>query len=621
MIELQEAFYENFLGIREGQTLPLLHQGLTLIDGRNGTAKSTLPDGITWCFFGKTIRNLSNADKVVNRFAGKDCCVRVPFKVEDVPYVITRYRKHSKYKNRVIIEANGSDITLKDNPNEQIEKLLGGVDFKTFVRTLIFTKRDTPSLASLKDEQQKQLFEKIVGVDQLYEAYKKAKESAKQTRISIDAADHDMVTLRAELQRLDGIVKSLDKAHADFEVQKKERVQELKDRIVELESRAKSVEKTQVAIDDLEALSEQRELRVKKLRKRLKSTKEDVTKAENLRSMHSTTKMLTERQVVSLEEEVSGLFQLSNCPTCKQPLTKDHENTRKKQLAELKKRWEEETRTFTVSHNAMLAAQKKHTLIQEKFHKAQKALMAVESKLEAVRETVEKAAKQQESAEAELQTFRDRLVKAQTTQWGEVKTLKTTRDDMHRKQEELNEMEVSKRKHVKRLRYFDFWVQGFGRAGIPSDVINTVLPFLTQKTQQYLNRIADGKFKISFSTKKQLASGEERDAFTTKVVNKYGAGDYDGNSVGELGVVDLAITLAYQSLQELREHTRINVSFWDEVFDGADETSADSIVDLMSELSQKKDSLFVISHNSGLKASFPHVITMKKVGKTSRIVL
>lgn len=148
-----------------------------------------------------------------------------------------------------------------------------------------------------------------------------------------------------------------------------------------------------------------------------------------------------------------------------------------------------------------------------------------------------------------------------------------------------------------------------------------MLPFLTQKTQQYLNRIADGKFKISFSTKKQLANGEERDAFTTKVVNKYGAGDYDGNSVGELGVVDLAITLAYQSLQELREHTRINVSFWDEVFDGADENSADSIVDLMSELSQKKDSLFVISHNSGLKASFPHVITMKKVGKTSRIVL
>ena len=72
-MRIETVKIENFLGISEAE-LSLDNRGLLLIQGENrddpsaksnGAGKSTIPDAISWCLFGKTARGVSS-DDVIN---------------------------------------------------------------------------------------------------------------------------------------------------------------------------------------------------------------------------------------------------------------------------------------------------------------------------------------------------------------------------------------------------------------------------------------------------------------------------------------------------------------------------------------------------------------------------
>ncbi|KAI1802666.1 P-loop containing nucleoside triphosphate hydrolase protein [Daldinia bambusicola] len=161
----------NFLGVQG--TLQLQFQrhfqlGMNFIVGKNGSGKSTIIEAIVWSQFGQCIRDGLGVNDVVNDIVGKDCNVRLTF---DNGYSISRFRKHSKYSNRVIVEKDGVVQPQFEGPSTRssqasINELLG-MDFDTFIRTILLGNESTRSFLSASPLQRRQLTEAALGLEVL----------------------------------------------------------------------------------------------------------------------------------------------------------------------------------------------------------------------------------------------------------------------------------------------------------------------------------------------------------------------------------------------------------------------------------------------------------------------
>ncbi|KAI1469642.1 P-loop containing nucleoside triphosphate hydrolase protein [Daldinia caldariorum] len=161
----------NFLGVQG--TLQLQFQrhfqlGMNFIVGKNGSGKSTIIEAIVWSQFGQCIREGLGVNDVVNDIVGKDCNVRLTF---DNGYSISRFRKHSKYNNRVIVEKDGVVQPQFEGPSTRssqasINELLG-MDFDTFIRTILLGNESTRSFLSASPLQRRQLTEAALGLEVL----------------------------------------------------------------------------------------------------------------------------------------------------------------------------------------------------------------------------------------------------------------------------------------------------------------------------------------------------------------------------------------------------------------------------------------------------------------------
>lgn len=110
----------NFLSFGDA-TIDLTDKGYCLICGKNnnpsdralsnGSGKSTIISGISYCLTGQTIQGIKS--NIVNKFTSGGCFVSLDFNVDNDNYIITRYKDHEKYKTDLKIFKNGEDISGK----------------------------------------------------------------------------------------------------------------------------------------------------------------------------------------------------------------------------------------------------------------------------------------------------------------------------------------------------------------------------------------------------------------------------------------------------------------------------------------------------------------------------
>ncbi|RYP82218.1 hypothetical protein DL769_001712 [Monosporascus sp. CRB-8-3] len=161
----------NFLSVQGTLRLDFKLQfrpGINFIVGHNGAGKSTIIEAVTWCQFGQCIRGGLGVNDAVNDVVKKNCSVRLTFANG---YTISRYRKHKEFRNRVIVERNGVIQTQFEGPDAKstqasINNLLG-VDFSTFVRTVVLGNESAASFLSSTQLQKRQLIETVLGLEAL----------------------------------------------------------------------------------------------------------------------------------------------------------------------------------------------------------------------------------------------------------------------------------------------------------------------------------------------------------------------------------------------------------------------------------------------------------------------
>ena len=195
-ITLQNITLRNFLSIGAvTQAVDFDKKDLTLILGenldlggdgaRNGTGKTTLIQGLSYALFGTPINNIRK-DNLVNRTNGKGMLVTLTFNVNGTNYKIERGRKPNVLKFYVNdVQAKASEDQQGENKETQaaIEKVIN-MTHDMFRHIVVLNTYSEPFLA-LKNNEQKDIIEQLMGITLLSEKAEVIKEMIRNSKDAI----------------------------------------------------------------------------------------------------------------------------------------------------------------------------------------------------------------------------------------------------------------------------------------------------------------------------------------------------------------------------------------------------------------------------------------------------
>ena len=660
--------------------LNLSNRGLVLVEGvnedssaadSNGAGKSTLFEAIVWCLYGKTIRGLSG-DEIVKK---KNCQVRLELIDEDSTFVITRFRKHKTYKNDLFITINNKDIreSTTKTTQEQIDNIMG-MDFVTCCQSLVFGQGQVLKFALATDAEKKKILDNIVSIydfdDFLGTTKKKVTElSVELTTVSTTLNNWGDKSLTAQEDLEDLQSKSADYENVQrskiFQIARKVKDEQDVQRAQEEESNKEIVRLQEL----VRTLKEEAIQQTNKVTKSIsdksaevtKWTKELVTYETNITGWNTQLDALNTQRgenkskcieakhdLVQYEGRLKDLQSKKllgqECPECgrvvKEADIQKFSNRIIPKIENLKQtitnlsleravidkqiktahdgKTSNETVKKAAETNVLSLTQEISSLTTQKESYSQ-----VDSDIVGHKKTIEYHETQKVTS---FKQATDRVVEYEKEAI-EVKKETSPYRELIQKQDKVlinldkqfSDLQGQQTKLQTDLKYFEFWITGFGNRGLKSFIFDAVTPYLTERANHYSRLLTGGEIEIDFATTSKIKSGESREKFSVNIVNHGGSSLYEGNSGGEKGKIDLCISLALQDLVASRSKKSFNVLFMDEVFANIDERGVESIMDLLNEKGKERESIFVITHLPVLKSCFNSVITVKKKNGVSQI--
>ena len=245
MIQIKDLTVKNFMSVGNAtQAINFDRQDLTLVLGenidlggdgsRNGTGKTTIINALSYALYGEALTNIRR-DNLINKTNSKGMMVSLDFCVGEQCYRIERGRKPNVLKFYINdSEQEADDYAQGDSRETQgaILKLL--CMSHTMFKHLVALNTYTEPFLSLKQNDQREIIEQLLGITQLSERADKIKELSKRTR---DDIKQEEMTIKALQTANDKIG---------------EQVQALKRRqTLWMNKKAEDVKKFETAIEDL----------------------------------------------------------------------------------------------------------------------------------------------------------------------------------------------------------------------------------------------------------------------------------------------------------------------------------------------------------------------------------
>lgn len=607
-----ELRIENFLSFGCSDNISLEKCGLTLIDGENrddpsarsnGAGKSTIVEALVWCLYGITLRGYEG-DDVINRQVGDNCLVSVVLREDDKTWVVTRTRRHHTYKTGLRLFHGVDDISGPSvaATQEMIDKLLG-MTAVSFLNSVVFGQSDAYRFSTLTDRQQKEVFDEMLGLAQYTRAYEQARDESRTLRTNVETLTREQARVWADITEAQREVRDFEERAENFVRDRTARAEKQRTRIAEVVKRINAVkevepEEIRSRVEDVKASVASVETRIKERMKVILNWTSTLAKLEGVKEQLAKT--------IARYTKLDG-----ECPTCGQEVTAAMKEAH---LAELMPKLVGAEQSILDGRAEQQAVEEAQAADERNLARLRRNLATIESELA--------TAEASRGLLPTLCTERDRLreqlaaIRSEESPYAELldrarRRLKSLRSEHKRIQEELASNKL-------KLSYYDFWIEAFGAKGVRSLLIDTALPLLNTKAQEYAQTLTDGAFTIEFKTQSSLKSGKTVERFEVNVTNAHGAASYRGCSAGERAKVDLIVGLALQALVGVRG-SGVNVVFFDEPFEGLDDTAVDRVATLLSDAFAAYESVFVITHNEVLKSYFPNVWTIIKEGSISRV--
>ena len=220
MITLKNITLRNFLSIGQvTQAVDFDKKDLTLILGenldlggdgaRNGTGKTTLIQGLSYALFGVPINDIRK-DNLVNRTNGKAMMVTLEFNVNGTEYKIERGRKPNILKFYVNnVQEKASEDQQGENKETQaaIERVLNMTP-EMFRHIVVLNTYSQPFLA-LKNNEQKDIIEQLLGITLLSEKADVVKELIRNSKDEIQSEEFRVKAIEEANKRVKEQIEAL----------------------------------------------------------------------------------------------------------------------------------------------------------------------------------------------------------------------------------------------------------------------------------------------------------------------------------------------------------------------------------------------------------------------------
>ena len=243
-LEFQSISIRNFLSFGNiPQTIELNNKQYEIIVGlnkdksdsnsdRNGAGKSSIFEAIHYALFGKSIGNKVNLGNLINNINKKNMVVSLKFKKNDVNYEIIRGRSPSILK----FLKNGDDIIIDESQGDsretqkEIEKVLGMNE--DVYNQIVCLSCKVPVFLDQSTTNQKNIIEKILGIDVISKKINSLKELIKNTKNELNNEQFKITTIKTQN---DNLLSSINKQYEDMNNDKNAWYEDIKNKISQTE--------------------------------------------------------------------------------------------------------------------------------------------------------------------------------------------------------------------------------------------------------------------------------------------------------------------------------------------------------------------------------------------------
>lgn len=634
---------QNVLTIGKA-SIDLADRGLILIQGENiddssalsnGAGKSSIVDGFCWVLFGITARGISG-DAVVNRTAKKNAVGSVTLQDEGDIYLISRHRKHATNKNAVLvhkIDMHGTvlaDLTKgTDKETQEVVNTILGCSYDVFTSSIYAGQEKMPDLPAMTDKYLKVLIEEAAGVQVLEEAHSIAK-----TRLNLEKSKLNDLMAQSESN---GAQIKLTQNHLDNEKAKQKEFTETKrDRvksklagILEEQKAIKAAELQREKFDKAKLLARKEQLdklveRANEINNHAHSAKDTWIKASHEASILENSYNSKANEVRRYVAEIKSIDSLvgTGCKECGKPICgHDVEDARKAK------------RTTAESLNAaakLLKVQHKEAIEKSNQLKAEydEAVLKTVNVVELTNEirTIDNMLNALENVESRIGTHNENIANIKKAANDLYLEPNPFDESVGRLTEQLNhltakasKLEIEVLAATESVELHTAAAGVYGAGGVRAHILDTVTPFLNDRTREYLGALADGNIHATWTTLTKSAKGELKEKFSIAVTNDTGSDSFAGLSGGEKRKVRLATALALQDLVASRATKPIQLFIGDEIDDALDSAGIERLMTVLERKARERGTVLVISHNE-LKDYVDQCIVVQKSGGQSTAI-
>lgn len=624
-MKLRSVKINNFMGIGHAH-LDLADKGLVLIQGENlddpsqtsnGAGKSSLADAVFWCFYGSTARDKLGADEVVNRTAKKDTWVEIEVVEDDGGfYTIKRWRKcaseakkngcsviYTDPSGAVVDNTKGTDALTQ----EEIDKALGCSE-DVFTAAVYAGQEKLPNLPALSDGDLKKLIEEASGVTVLIKAYDIARQRLKDAMNDLDRWRVDHVRSESDVQRTQQRLSELETRRDSFEATRASQVSQLQSDLSDAIARARKHQADRDAInkDNLEKLIAELDAKINAVEAehqeeaRLLNIEREI--AGRRISMETTYRAAAER-ARELKADLDGIAARvgTPCGSCGKPY-EQHDLATASELARQKVRDAVEKAREVASDVTELQRQEKDaSTVLANFRASKTDISATVNERQRLANALASRAKSEQAMLNETtlgKRIKDDLDRKKAEQNPYVDLAKTCKEELEDALQAHRESEEAGKEKEKRVMVLKDTVKVYGPAGVRAHVLDTVTPFLNDRTAEYLGTLSDGKISAIWSTLVIDGKGELKEKFSITVEKDGAGGSFAALSGGEKRKVRLACALALQDLVASRASKPLSLFIADEIDDALDNAGLERLMVILEGKARGGGTIAVISHNS-----------------------